>query len=401
VIRLVPATRSLPRLLLLCVLAAGCAPVRRLPTGIGPESGPTRAADSRAVVGTDPGDGHSYPLATGNRWIYSGYSYKWMGVPGTDTTATRTRWMRRDSLTYRVTQGGREYFRLESFQIEGAIVNRRVSYLRQDRSGLFEADAAYPPGSEVEHLMLPYPTHSGASWPWPPAAEAVVEGREVVETPLGRMPAWRVRLNYTGTMASTVTRMWFGACGLVGTVSTTDRAYVNREGEHIVYHAEQCEWLSAVSLVELPTQVLGVVSFSDAVHRFDSSGRIRPYVGYYPGAALFDQSWLDTTQVGRVLVATADTDPDFVTVASQLSNGISDVLNIGVFQGGVGTLTGAPEAQWFDLAGPDFAPAHVRRITLRLDSLSFAAWPSGGPCVRYAFTITVEGTRARGEPANP
>ncbi len=263
-IRSASAARALSLIVALCILGSGCAQVKDLPTGV--RSGSARATNSQATGGTDPaqaaalraaaglspGEQGFYPLAVGNLWVYSGSSYRWVWHPGSDTSATRTTWVVRDSVVGRQVLDGHEYFRIERVEVHEAVVTPPLTYyLRQDRTGLYERGPTIPLQPGTEHLTVAYPLHARASWRFG-SSTALVEGRELVETPLGRFPAWRVRLDTDGADAGTITHMWLGACGRIGIVDTMDREYLSREGERIVLHGEMREWLSFVQLVDGP-----------------------------------------------------------------------------------------------------------------------------------------------------
>ena len=123
--------------------------------------------------------------------------------------------------------------------------------------------------------------------------------------------------------------------------------------------------------------------------------RVRPAFGYEIGnyatqRVLFDETWIDSTSVGTVLVATAATDTDFTAIASRLTDGVVDYVGLGTWEEGFyGSLGG--EGAFFGLATPDLGAVTVEKISLRVDALSFGTAPLGEPMVNYKFTVIVEG----------
>ncbi len=126
--------------------------------------------------------------------------------------------------------------------------------------------------------------------------------------------------------------------------------------------------------------------------------RVRPTFGYDPASdgmrhVLFDDVWIDSTSVGAVLVATATSDPGFAAVATRLTDGIVDYVVLGTCEAVTCAETGAlgGEGAFFGLSTPDLAPAHVEKISLRVDALSFGLAPRGEAMINYSFTVTIEG----------
>jgi hypothetical protein len=93
-----------------------------------------------------------------------------------------------------------------------------------------------------------------------------------------------------------------------------------------------------------------------------------------------------------VFTATAATDTNFAAVAGRLADVVPDIVSVGTCQTYGCYEVGFPEGALFDLPTPDFAPAAIQRISLRVDSLRFGYDPVLGPRVYWGFTITVEGT---------
>ncbi len=145
----------------------------------------------------------------------------------------------------------------------------------------------------------------------------------------------------------------------------------------------------------------GVLGTATITHGNSIDGpdhRIRPAFGYDPGnwaiqRLLFEDTWLDSTSVGTVLEATAETDTDFASVAGRLADGIDDIILLCNCEAIACRCLGATESRFFALSTPDFGPAAVERVRLSVDALSFGRDSRGGQMVEYSFTITVEGRK--------
>lgn len=126
--------------------------------------------------------------------------------------------------------------------------------------------------------------------------------------------------------------------------------------------------------------------------------RVHAAFGYEIGnyatqRVLFDDTWLDSTSVGSVLVATAASDTDFAAIAQRLTDGILDYVYLGTWESGFYGAIGG-EGAFFGLTTTDLGPATVEAISLRIDALSFGLDPRfQQPIVLYTFTVTVEGQR--------
>jgi hypothetical protein len=126
--------------------------------------------------------------------------------------------------------------------------------------------------------------------------------------------------------------------------------------------------------------------------------RVRPRLSYDSPRALFEEVWVDSTNVGLVLEATAESDTDFVAIASRLGNGTQDEVCVGTCEEISCSALCAPESLFFSLDTTDFSPATVKKVSLRIDELSFGLDSREGQIVMFTFTIIVEGDQA-GVPA--
>lgn len=86
-----------------------------------------------------------------------------------------------------------------------------------------------------------------------------------------------------------------------------------------------------------------------------------------PGVALFESLLFSTADAGSILVATADTEPDFAAAARLLTNGVPDLVKMGLrLEDGAGSSTTVPEARLSGIQGEDFDGYSIESIQLRL-----------------------------------
>jgi hypothetical protein len=251
---------------MVCVLMSGCAQMRRLPTAVRSEV-PALAPVALGKAGAEESGQGSYPLAIGNHWLYSWSLVQRRIVAGRETLTTRAFWTSEQYISGRTTLDGQDFFRLETTQDRDGVVGLGVTFLRQDRRGLYERDVPAPGQIPTEHPVLEYPLHTGASWRLWPGTSVQVEGREVVDIPKGRSPAWRLRMVSDDVGEGVIDRMWFSDCGYVGLLSTSHHEYVDPDAGLVVFDAEVRQWLTTVTLVKDGPQVLGVAktSFSQSL----------------------------------------------------------------------------------------------------------------------------------------
>ena len=87
--------------------------------------------------------------------------------------------------------------------------------------------------------------------------------------------------------------------------------------------------------------------------------------------ALFDDVVLTAASQGLVLNATAITDPDFIAIVADLTDGAADIMELWGFVGIAGFGATASEQIWFLLGSVDFAGHVIDAIALTVDEISF------------------------------
>jgi len=149
--------------------------------------------------------------------------------------------------------------------------------------------------------------------------------------------------------------------------------------------------------VGVGADVLGTATFANGSSFNGTDHRVRPALGYDVGNGLkllFDNFWIDSTSVGSVLTATADSDTAFNTVAAYLTNGTDDAICVGTCEAISCGFWCTGEAQFFGISRPDLGPAVIEQVSLQIDDLTFGRAPRGDQMVSFKFTVTVEGRRS-------
>ena len=117
---------------------------------------------------------------------------------------------------------------------------------RQDASGLYvhyslfaasngdlppepEGSIATTPSGPLtgESTILRYPLHIGSRWVGRDGTEAIVEGSEILQLPIGRVHAFRVRSGSTSRWV----REWYSTCGLLRIVEHREGPLYDRNGQ--------------------------------------------------------------------------------------------------------------------------------------------------------------------------
>jgi hypothetical protein len=226
-------------------------------SGEGGRHSPPAASMDRAT----PGSSEFYPLVVGEtrRYLYTTSSQTIWDDGHVDPVRASSSIHERE-IVCEEQRDGRTYY-VESFK-RSAGGDRIYYWLRyhQDRTGLFadyslartppacgahdsggdpiaglDADAEMTPfvpggvalvGAGVrrssglgEVAVLRYPLHPGSRWPMEegnPQFEAVVEGRDVIDTPAGRFVAWRILLpKEDPSSANNPQRVWYSREGFI------------------------------------------------------------------------------------------------------------------------------------------------------------------------------------------
>jgi len=196
-----------------------------------------------------------FPLEVGDRWVYdvsfTTHSETGAGVTTHESSGTGER---TKEISCPILNRGRSYVGLKDVDTERQVIE---GFYRKDRAGVyrsnfisttpeclegiptlaeFEAHRAATSSSasrapeanpavdaaQVEGMILAYPLFVGRTWSFdgPGGGEPTfrVEAREVIRTPLGMIPTWRIKEAEQGTPASSVhisRTFWYGRPGLV------------------------------------------------------------------------------------------------------------------------------------------------------------------------------------------
>lgn len=233
--------------------ATGCSSNARLPTAPAPADA-ERAAASALPMPRDPvGAREFYPLVLGNRWVYEGWSFTSEAPQVGDPVTKRGAWTREARLSRVEVLGGREIHREEGLRQDETLAVRTVRWLTQDRSGLFELGVPPPSRDSASSgfmvRLLAYPLHARSVWVVDDVRRitARVEARELIETPAGRFPAWRIRLRHGGRLPQEEVFVWYGDVGYLGMRSHLQFERPDGRGGRIVITHHDEEWLTAAS----------------------------------------------------------------------------------------------------------------------------------------------------------
>ncbi|TPW17250.1 MAG: hypothetical protein FD129_451, partial [bacterium] len=106
-------------------------------------------------------------------------------------------------------------------------------------------------------LSLQYPLHPGAGWIMRPEDDPFlitrnVEGREVLDLPFGRLPAWRINHDLPGFFGpNDYAHFWFGREGFYGYRLHVEADWTDASGERLgTYIGDESEMLTEANLVE-------------------------------------------------------------------------------------------------------------------------------------------------------
>ena len=244
-------------LTLLPLLAlGGCGRVDRLPTAAAPSDANVKASslkESLRGLSRSHGPANFYPLDIGNRWEYADESSKTIISEG-GRAEKHGSWTRKTVLTRTEVINGREYMREEDELDDPSSPTgspyTSVRWLRQDRSGLYEVSIVLPDSHlSAETQLLAYPLHKGATWVMTelPHTTAEVERMEVLRTPAGSLPAWRIRIRNGGHLPQEESWAWYGRTGYLGARTHLDVGKPDSTG-HIEIIEDQSESLTRLSI---------------------------------------------------------------------------------------------------------------------------------------------------------
>lgn len=237
--------------------AVGCSRGSRLPTA--PQVGDDQrvvAAGLSAARGSDRGRSF-YPLGIGNRWAYEGCASSTVTPQDGEPITKRGTWSWEAVLARLEVIGGKEVVREERVTNDGYQEVHTLRWLRQDAAGLYEIGTPPPPRDSVtypfpyEARLLAYPLHRGATWLIDEARRttAKVEARELVETPAGRFPAWKIRVHHGGHLPQEEAFVWYGDAGYLGMRMDLQFERPDGNGGRIITTEHQEEWLKATTVL--------------------------------------------------------------------------------------------------------------------------------------------------------
>jgi hypothetical protein len=93
---------------------------------------------------------------------------------------------------------------------------------------------------------------------------------------------------------------------------------------------------------------------------------------------LFSEFLLSASDVGRTFVADAASDPDFVEVARQLTNGVGNYNEVQFATAhGIGAIGRAAEGPLFNLTTPDLSGFAISALTFRVNQFQVEPLGSG------------------------
>jgi hypothetical protein len=192
-----------------------------------------------------------YPLTIGNRWTYEYESSKSFAPLHGDTISKHGRIRKEIRAVGFEVVAGNTYVRREITAYEATQTLHLLDFVRQDELGLFEPEFWFPgvgTGS-YEAQQLKYPLHVGQAWVVDPQFRNVAEvvAREIVQTPLGRAPAWKIRMRYGGRLPGEETFYWYGDLGYLGL--RRHFQYVHGGPNPITVTEDESEWLVSVDLI--------------------------------------------------------------------------------------------------------------------------------------------------------
>lgn len=248
--------RVLCLVVLLAVLTTGCGRDWQLPSAVSPHANDLEVAAAE-LCAPDMGASGFYPLEIGNRWSYKGAGSQTTAPWHGDPLTTRGTWTREAVLVRSEALGGKSFVREERINREQTQDVHAVRWLRQDRRGLYEVGTPPPPRDSVvypfpyEAHVLSYPIHRGARWTIDEARRitAEVERLELLNTPAGRFPAWRIRIRNGGHLPGEEAFVWYGHAGYLGMTVHVQFEKRDQNGDRITITQDQAEWVQTIDLV--------------------------------------------------------------------------------------------------------------------------------------------------------
>src|SRR5580765_3964966 len=219
-------------LLIAASMAPGCSRDSRL-TAPQADDVAVRGQESVMARSSAAGGAHGwYPLAVGNSWNLRGRTVVRLHTPGSPSQVLRDNSF--DIALDQTCADSADVFErfVERFPTGSSTIYRRC---HQTRDGLGLTGVQVPPCSSggsppsvsaedpppPDIQALRYPLHPGQSWIYQMIGSfrimATVEAQETLDTPIGKLPAWRIRIDRPFDKPGRDYRhVWYGRTGYLG-----------------------------------------------------------------------------------------------------------------------------------------------------------------------------------------
>jgi len=187
------------------------------------------AGIARSQLNREPGD--FYPLAVGNQWTYElKLILETVAADGSQIRHEETSYELRVAIDCATQAGGHVWFIERIHHMFPGNSGPTWRVLRQDRDGLHALErlstpdpcAGLPSLERARRVeVLRYPLRPGSTWVVQDDAidnstvTATVEAHEVIETPAGRFPTVRIRIETTHDLPNRTDHRWYGRDGLI------------------------------------------------------------------------------------------------------------------------------------------------------------------------------------------
>jgi hypothetical protein len=187
------------------------------------------AGTAQSQMNREPGD--FYPLAVGNQWTYElKLILETVAADGSQIRHEETSYELQVAIDCATQAGGYVWFIERIHHMFPGNSGPTWRVLRQDRDGLHALErlstpdpcAGLPPLEGARRVeVLRYPLRPGSTWVMQDdsidnsTATATVEAHEVIETPAGRFPTVRIRIENLLDLPNRTDHRWYGRDGLI------------------------------------------------------------------------------------------------------------------------------------------------------------------------------------------